>query len=304
MSEPPASPGASRLATPSWLDTRLVLGVLLVLVSVVVGARVLSAADRSTLVWAASKDLSAGSQLSAGDLEPVRVRLFDGLESRYVPADQSPTGLLLERGLEGGELLPRQGLLSPQEEVDLRLVTVPVEGSRFPLGLAADQQVDVWLTPASAVERAEQASRPTAGSATAAPGSAAPSAPADPAAPADPTAPAAPGGAAAPADPADPSAPGDSAAPDAPALPSAGGPTAGDLQLTGAQPVLLKVLVDAVQDSASGFGGSSPTVPVTLSVRPDEVERLVSALSLGRIDLVRVPKSAERTSVELDAAAG
>ena len=112
MSEPPASPGASRLATPSWLDTRLVLGVLLVLVSVVVGARVLSAADRSTLVWAASKDLSAGSQLSAGDLEPVRVRLFDGLESRYVPADQSPAGLLLERGLEGGELLPRQGLLS------------------------------------------------------------------------------------------------------------------------------------------------------------------------------------------------
>jgi hypothetical protein len=294
VSEPPASPGASRLATPSWLDTRLVLGVLLVLVSVVVGARVLSAADRSTLVWAASKDLSAGSQLSAGDLEPVRVRLFDGLEARYVPADQSPTGLLLERGLEGGELLPRQGLLSPQEEVDLRLVTVPVEGSRFPLGLAADQQVDVWLTPASAVERAEQASRPTgSGSANGA---------ADPAAPAGPAAPVTPGGAAAPGAPTRPTAPGDPTAPDGP--PGAGGPTAGDLQLTGAQPVLLKVLVDAVQDTAGGFGGSSPTVPVTLSVRPEDVEPLVSALSLGRIDLVRVPKSAERTSVELDAAAG
>ena len=284
MSEPPASPGASRLATPSWLDTRLVLCVLLVLVSVVVGARVLSAADRSTLVWAASKDLSAGSQLSAGDLEPVRVRLFDGLESRYVPADQSPSGLLLERGMERGELLPRQGLLSPQEEVDLRLVTVPVEGSRFPLGLAADQQVDVWLTPASAVERAEQASRPTgAGGGTA------------PVAPAVPAAPEAPGGAPAASDPTPPADP---------TAPTVGAPTPDDLQLTGAQPVLLKVLVDAVQDSDSGFGGSSPTVPVTLSVRPDDVERLVSALSLGRIDLVRVPKSAERTSVELDAAAG
>jgi hypothetical protein len=266
-----------------------VLGVLLVLVSVVVGARVLSAADRSTLVWAASKDLSAGSQLSAGDLQPVRVRLFDGLESRYVPADQSPAGLLLERGLEGGELLPRQGLLSPQEEVDLRLVTVPVEGSRFPLGLAADQQVDVWLTPASAVERAEQASRPSSAGGGTAPVD--PAVPAAPAGPADPAAPAAPGGAPAPTDP---TAPADS---------TVGAPTQGDLQLTGAQPVLLKVLVDAVQDSDSGFGGSSPTVPVTLSVRPDDVERLVSALSLGRIDLVRVPKSAERTSVELDAAA-
>src|SRR5687768_14738118 len=38
----PPSPTARRLALPRWLDTRLVLGVLLVLVSVLVGARVLS----------------------------------------------------------------------------------------------------------------------------------------------------------------------------------------------------------------------------------------------------------------------
>ena len=255
MSEPPASPRSNRLATPGWLDTRLVLGVLLVLVSVVVGARVLSAADRSTLVWAASKDLSAGSRLSAADLEPVRVRLFDGLEARYVPADQSPAGLLLERGVEGGELLPRNGLLSPQREVDLRLVTVPVEAARFPLGLAADQQVDVWLTPQSA-QRADSA---------------------------------------APADPAVPPDPGRSAT---------GSATPGDLPLTRAQPVLLQVVVESVRASASGFSGTSATVPVTLSVRPGEVERLVSAMSLGRIDLVRVPQSAERTSVQLDAASG
>ena len=263
MSEPPASPRSNRLATPGWLDTRLVLGVLLVLVSVVVGARVLSAADRSTLVWAASKDLSAGSQLSDGDLEQVRVRLFDGLESRYVPAEQSPTGLLLERGLEGGELLPRQSLLSPQEDVDRRLVTVSVDVARFPLGLAADQQVDVWLTPASAAERAELASTPSE-----------PAQPADPARPADPAA--------------------------------LGGqpPAAGDLQLTGAQPVLLQVLVESVQKASAGLRSSSTTIPVVLSVRPDDVERLVSAMALGRVDLVRVPKSAERTSVELDAAAG
>jgi hypothetical protein len=244
-----------------------VLGVLLVLVSVVVGARVLSAADRSTLVWAASKDLSAGSQLSDGDLEQVRVRLFDGLEERYVPVGQSPAGLLLERGLEGGELLPRNSLLSPQEDVDRRLVTVPVEASQFPLGLVADQQVDVWLTPRSAAER-KQAVRPSA-----------------------------PGDAALPADPADPV--------DPPVeLPADGQLSPGDLPLLDAQPVLLQVLVESVQKSGAGLAGSSATVPVVLSVRPEDVERLVSAMSLGRIDLVRVPKSVERTSVELDAAAG
>ncbi len=86
MPDTPASPRASRLPAPGWLDGRLVLGVLLVLVSVVVGARVLSTADRSTLVWAAATDLTAGSQLAADDLAPVRVRLFES-SARYLAAD-------------------------------------------------------------------------------------------------------------------------------------------------------------------------------------------------------------------------
>ncbi len=97
LSDMPASPSASRLSAPGWLDGRLVLGVLLVLVSVVVGARVLSSADRSTLVWAAATDLSAGAALTSADVEPVRVRLLDGLADRYVPQQQDLVGQVLER---------------------------------------------------------------------------------------------------------------------------------------------------------------------------------------------------------------
>lgn len=50
MTEVPTSPAARRLASPRWLDGRLVLGVLLVLASVLVGARLLSSADRSQQV--------------------------------------------------------------------------------------------------------------------------------------------------------------------------------------------------------------------------------------------------------------
>ena len=126
MSDAPGSPRAGRLATPSWLDTRLVLGVLLVLVSVVVGARVLSAADRSQLVWAADSDLAAGSTLSADDLRPVQVRLFTARDS-YLPATAAPpVGYVLERAVAKDELLPRQSLVRPGDDVDLRLVTVPV----------------------------------------------------------------------------------------------------------------------------------------------------------------------------------
>jgi hypothetical protein len=107
--------GAARVAArqparePEWLDTRLVLGVLLVLVSVVVGARVLSAADRSQLVWTTRRDLAPGTELTADDVVAARVRLFDNAE-RYLSAEQPrPVGYLLDRALGADELLPRDG---------------------------------------------------------------------------------------------------------------------------------------------------------------------------------------------------
>lgn len=241
MSDMPASPTASRLSTPGWLDGRLVLGVLLVLVSVVVGARVLSAADRSTLVWAAAADLGAGAAITSSDVQAVPVRLLGELDDRYVPAQQDLVGQVLERPIARGDLVPRSALLEDAQSVEARLVTVPVDGARFPPGLARGQQVDVWLTPESAQERAEATAQ--------------------------------------------------GAVPAPPAVAEAG-----VLPLTGAQPVLLRVTLDTVPDAGGSFAGGSTSRPVVLRVRPDDVERLVSAMSLGRLDLVRVPVEAERQS--------
>lgn len=239
MSDPPASPRASRLATPGWLDGRLVLGVLLVLVSVVVGARVLSSADRSTLVWAASKDLTAGTLLADGDLEPVRVRLFESAGQYVGAGGQPPVGYVVRRGLGAGELLPQGALTEPAQDAELRLVTVPVEAGHYPPTLRDDQRVDLWVTPR-----------------------------ADP----DPE-----------RDPAE----------DGTAAPTADPPTTpAPLLLRGAQQVLSQVVVASgpVQDDLAGAGG---TVPIVLQVRPQDVDEVVSAMGLGRLDLVRVPRAAE-----------
>ena len=237
MTDPPASPRASRLPVPGWLDGRLVLGVLLVLVSVVVGARVLSTADRSSLVWAAATDLTAGSQLSSDDLQPVRVRLFE-TGARYLAADgEPPVGYVLDQAVGAGELLPQDALSRPGADVDFRLVTVPVEAGHYPPTLRDDQRVDLWVTPAP---------------------------------------------------PSDPAADPDGAEP---AEPAATAPTA-PLVLRGAQQVLSQVVVASgpVQDELAGAGG---TVPIVLQVRPQDVDEVVSAMGLGRLDLVRVPRAAE-----------
>lgn len=141
-----ASPRADRLALPGWFDTRLVLGVLLVLLSVVAGARLLSSADRTDLVWAAGGDLAPGAVLDGQDLVPVEVRL-DGVARDYLDATAPPpVGFVVARGLLAGELVPQRALQDPAR-AEYRQVTVDVRSGDAPPDLRPGQLVDVYLTP-------------------------------------------------------------------------------------------------------------------------------------------------------------
>ncbi|MBK5307458.1 MAG: hypothetical protein JJD92_12285 [Frankiaceae bacterium] len=160
MTDIPASPRAHRLATPGWLDTRLVLGVLLVLTSVVVGARVLSSADRSQTVWATTHDLAPGSQLTDRDLTRMRVRLFGHSENYVRGTGPAPTGYFLRRGIGAGELLPFNALSKPGADLAFRFVTVPVRRGHLPPDLASGEQVDVYVSPESKAGSTTTASDP------------------------------------------------------------------------------------------------------------------------------------------------
>jgi hypothetical protein len=146
-----ASPPASRLGVPRWFDARMVVGILLVLGSVVVGAKVFSSADATTSVWAASRDLPAGARLQKSDLRAVDVRLADG--HHYVSAVGTvPAGYVLTRPVGAGELLPSKAFVDPATVTDAALarreVTVPVRQDHWPADLRASEVVDVYATPA------------------------------------------------------------------------------------------------------------------------------------------------------------
>ena len=142
MSETP-SPTASRLRLVRWFDMRLVTGVLLVLFSVILGAKVISDADDSEPVWALTRSLPAGASLKGGDLEARPVRIEGGAE-HYLAAGRPPTGFVLSRPVGAGELLPRSALAPPDKADARRLVTVPVQRFHFPAGLRAGEVVDVY----------------------------------------------------------------------------------------------------------------------------------------------------------------
>jgi flagella basal body P-ring formation protein FlgA len=145
VSDAPGSPPASRLASPSWLDARLVLGVLLVLVSVLVGAKVLAGADRSQQVWSATHDLAPGTVLAAADVELTKVRLF-GTSGRYL-AGPAPVGYVVLRSVGSRELLPHDALTAPGARVQRRDVTVAVAYGHLPTDLRSGDVVDLYVTP-------------------------------------------------------------------------------------------------------------------------------------------------------------
>jgi hypothetical protein len=136
----PAGPTPRRLRPPRWLDLRLVLGVLLVLASVLLGARVVSAADATVPVWAATGDLAPGTELTGEDLVAVDVRLDDAADA-YLSTGVRPEGRTLARAVREGELLPRSALDGADELVQLAL---PVQSGYVPPGLERGQLVDVY----------------------------------------------------------------------------------------------------------------------------------------------------------------
>jgi hypothetical protein len=135
------TPVAHRLARPRWLDPRLVAGLVLVLLSVVIGSKILADADERVRVWAVTHDMGADTRLTATDLSARAVRL-DAAAARYVSADQDLDGLVLTRPVGRGELLP---IAAVTREGKPRQRRVVVEVDRIGAGgLDKGRVVDVY----------------------------------------------------------------------------------------------------------------------------------------------------------------
>lgn len=140
------APPATRARPPGWRDPRLWVGIAIVAVSVVAGARIIGSADDSVTVWAAAGDLAPGSRLEPADLAPTRVD-FDSPDdlARYVSTDaELPADGVLVQGVGQGDLLPRSALGTAEDARSLTLsISVPVD--QVPPSVGAGSRVDVYV---------------------------------------------------------------------------------------------------------------------------------------------------------------
>jgi len=135
-------PAAARLPRARWLDTRLVVGLLLVLVSVALGAKVVADADERVEVWSVTRDLAADTPLGPEDVRITSVRL-DDTAAAYVSAAEDLAGVVLQRPVGRGELLPLSAV-APAGAGDQRRMVIEVDRAGA-AGLTKGRAVDVYV---------------------------------------------------------------------------------------------------------------------------------------------------------------
>lgn len=127
------------------------VGIALVAVCGLLGARLLGAADDTVAVWAARSPLTTGQPVTAADLVRREVRFGDQADAdRYLPADVSlPAGATLGRPVGRGELVPRAAVGAAQGGL-LTEVPLSVSTEAVPSTVRVGTVVDVWVTPDAA----------------------------------------------------------------------------------------------------------------------------------------------------------
>ncbi|HET6986361.1 MAG TPA: SAF domain-containing protein [Kribbella sp.] len=138
---------AQRNRRARWKDGRLVLGVLLVAITALAGAKLLSSADDTTTIWAARHDLPAGTKLTGDDVTAVRVRFTSSDDAnKYVAADADLKGLVVARAVDAGEFVPREAAVSESDNNRTEL-PLSVATGRLPSDTAGGDMVDIWVVP-------------------------------------------------------------------------------------------------------------------------------------------------------------
>jgi hypothetical protein len=123
----------------------VLVGVLVLLASTALGARLVAASDDTSLAWAAARTLVPGTPLQQDDLVAVPVRLQG--QNPYL-SGAVPQGYVVTREVAAGELVPAAAVVPGSTlATPTSLVAVAVEPASLPGRLGPGDRVDVWAAP-------------------------------------------------------------------------------------------------------------------------------------------------------------
>lgn len=136
----------SASGTRFWIDTRFVLGLLLVAASVAGVVSIVSAADTSVQVYAAREPLNQGDLVTVDDLRASSVRVADAGEFYLLEGEVPAEGLVVTKPVAAGELVPTSAL-GNAAGLHFGAVVVTVAG-QLPGSIEPGSLVDLWSSRA------------------------------------------------------------------------------------------------------------------------------------------------------------
>ena len=142
-----------RLRRPRWKDPRLIVGIILVLASVLMGALLVSRLSATTSVLVAKAPIVPGDTIDSADLVAVEMRLGDQTGSYAGSLEAVPDGAVATRVVQAGELLPMSAI-GQAADVPLRPVVIPVDAT-VAESVAPGATVELWHTAPAGEEGTE-----------------------------------------------------------------------------------------------------------------------------------------------------
>lgn len=133
-----------RLRRPRWKDPRLLVGILLVVASVLMGALLVSRLSATTPVLVARSAIAPGDSLDGADLVTVQMRLGEQAPHYVASPEAIPEGAVAAAAVRPGELLPVSAVGQPAD-VPLRPVVIPVDSS-VAESVRPGATVELWHT--------------------------------------------------------------------------------------------------------------------------------------------------------------
>ncbi|PWH05313.1 flagellar biosynthesis protein FlgA [Brachybacterium endophyticum] len=140
-----------RLRRPRWKDPRLLVGIVLVVLSVLLGALLASRASATTTVLIAKDEVVVGDELTASSFTSAEVRLGEQAEGYARAPKDIPEGSTALQSVHPGELLP-VSVIGQGGGEDLRPVVIPVE-SAVADAVGPGRPVELWRTEADDQEK-------------------------------------------------------------------------------------------------------------------------------------------------------
>lgn len=144
-----------RLRRPRWKDPRLIVGLVLVVASVLLGAMLVTRLSETTSVLVARGPIVPGDPIDAADLVTVDLRLGEQTDHYVGSPEAIPDGAVATRTIQAGELVPLSAI-GQAEDVPLRPVVIPVDAT-VAESVVPGAAVELWHTAPADEETEAQA---------------------------------------------------------------------------------------------------------------------------------------------------